>query len=93
METRKKSTAKMPETGEAVAKGKALNKAWLRAVEHEKEMREKETREMSQEKVVPRASRQDGDEEVNYDSKEASEHPEEDQVGDSQRIKRWSSLS
>ena len=74
MDTRNKSTAKTPETGEALAKVKASSKAWLRAVQQDKER--KETQERSQEKAAPMASRQDGDDEVNY-NEEASE-----QVGD-----------
>ena len=74
MDTRNKSTAKTPETGEALAKVKASGRAWLRAVQQDKER--KETQERSQEKAAPMASRQDDDDEVNY-NEEASE-----QVGD-----------
>ena len=75
MDTRNKSTAKTPETGEALAKVKASSKAWLRAVQQDKKRRE--TQERSQEKAAPRVSRQDGDDEVNYEEEEASE-----QIGD-----------
>ena len=73
MDTRNKSTAKTPETGEA------SGRAWLRAVQQDKER--KETQERSQEKAAPMASRQDDDDEVNY-NEEASE-----QVGDPSKEK------
>ena len=87
MDTRNKSTAKTPETGEAVAKVKASSKAWLRAVAQEKERREKETRELSRDMVVPRAPLLDDEEEVNYNEEEASVQPEENLVGDSSKDK------
>ena len=87
MDKRNISTAKTPETGEAVAKVKASGKAWLRAIQQDRERKEKETRELSQEKRAPRAPFPDDEEEVSYNEDEASKQPEENLVVDSYKDK------